>query len=115
MGDKKINRLQFNRDKSLFITSSADFTSKLYDAVNLKHLKTYTTDRPVNDAVISETKDHILLGGGQSHVCDNYIWQGWKVRNEVFLDGLRRRIWYCEGTFRSHQCPGNQSQRKKLC
>jgi len=63
--DKKINRLQFNRDKSLFITSSADFTSKLYDAVNLKHLKTYTTDRPVNDAVISETKDHILLGGGQ--------------------------------------------------
>mmetsp|Transcript_19761 Transcript_19761/g.49164 ORF Transcript_19761/g.49164 Transcript_19761/m.49164 type:complete len:349 (-) Transcript_19761:37-1083(-) len=63
--EKKINRLQFNREKSLFITSSADFTSKLYDAVNLKHLKTYTTDRPVNDAVISETKDHILLGGGQ--------------------------------------------------
>lgn len=63
--DKKINRLQMNRDKTLFITSSADFTSKLYDAVNLKHLKTYTTDRPVNDAVISETKDHILLGGGQ--------------------------------------------------
>ena len=63
--EKKINRLQFNRDKTLFITSSADFTSKLYDAVHLKHLKTYVTDRPVNDAVISETKDHILLGGGQ--------------------------------------------------
>jgi len=63
--EKKINRLQFNREKTMFITSSADFTSKLYDAVNLKHLKTYTTDRPVNDAVISETKDHILLGGGQ--------------------------------------------------
>jgi translation initiation factor 3 subunit I len=31
----------------------------------LEHLKTYTTDRPINDAVISETKDHILLGGGQ--------------------------------------------------
>ena len=43
--EKKINRLQFNRDKSMFITSSADFTAKLYDAVNLKHLKTYTTDR----------------------------------------------------------------------
>jgi hypothetical protein len=28
-------------------------------------LKTYKTDRPVNDAVISETKEHILLGGGQ--------------------------------------------------
>jgi translation initiation factor 3 subunit I len=63
--EKKINRLQFNREKTMFITSSADFTAKLYDAVNLKHLKTYTTDRPVNDAVISETKDHILLGGGQ--------------------------------------------------
>ncbi|KAK1744764.1 eukaryotic translation initiation factor 3 subunit I [Skeletonema marinoi] len=42
-----------------------DFTAKLYDVVDLKHLKTYKTDRPVNDAVISETKDHILLGGGQ--------------------------------------------------
>jgi translation initiation factor 3 subunit I len=63
--EKKINRVQFNQDKTMFITSSADFTSKLYDAVNLEHLKTYTTDRPINDAVISETKDHILLGGGQ--------------------------------------------------
>lgn len=63
--EKKINRVSFNRDKTLFITSSSDFTSKLYDVVDLKHLKTYKTDRPVNDAVISETKDHILLGGGQ--------------------------------------------------
>jgi translation initiation factor 3 subunit I len=63
--DKKINRLQMNREKTLFITSSADFSAKLFDAVNLEHLKTYQTDRPVNDAVISETKDHILLGGGQ--------------------------------------------------
>ena len=63
--DKKINRVSFNRDKTLFITSSNDFTAKLYDVVDLEHLKTYKTDRPVNDAVISETKDHILLGGGQ--------------------------------------------------
>jgi translation initiation factor 3 subunit I len=63
--EKKINRVQFNWDKTLAITSSADFTSKLYDAVHWKHLKTYKTDRPVNDAVISEHKDHILLGGGQ--------------------------------------------------
>jgi translation initiation factor 3 subunit I len=63
--DKKINRVSFNRDKTLFITSSADFTAKLYDAINFTPLKTYKTDRPVNDAVISETKDHILLGGGQ--------------------------------------------------
>ena len=63
--EKKINRIYFNREKTLFITSSADCTAKLWDAVDFKHLKTYKTDRPVNDAVISETKDHILLGGGQ--------------------------------------------------
>jgi len=63
--EKKINRVSFNLDRTLFITASADFTAKLYDVVDLEHLKTYKTDRPVNDAVISETKDHILLGGGQ--------------------------------------------------
>ena len=63
--EKKINRISFNRDKTFFITASADFTAKLFDTVDLKHIKTYKTDRPVNDAVISETKDHILLGGGQ--------------------------------------------------
>jgi len=63
--EKKINRIYFNKEKTLFITSSADFSAKLFDAVDFKHLKTYKTDRPVNDAVISETKDHILLGGGQ--------------------------------------------------
>ena len=63
--EKKINRVSFNLDKTIFITSSADFSSKLFDVIDLKHLKTYKTDRPVNDAVISETKDHIILGGGQ--------------------------------------------------
>lgn len=63
--EKKINRVSFNLEKTLFVTSSADFTAKLYDVVDLHHLKTYQTDRPVNDAVMSEHKDHILLGGGQ--------------------------------------------------
>jgi translation initiation factor 3 subunit I len=63
--DKKINSIYFNKDKTVFITASADFTAKLWDAVDFKHLKTYKTDRPVNAAVISEVKDHILLGGGQ--------------------------------------------------
>jgi translation initiation factor 3 subunit I len=63
--EKKINRVRFNLDKTLLITSSADCTSKLFDPVDWKHLKTYRTDRPVNDAVISMHKDHILLGGGQ--------------------------------------------------
>jgi len=63
--EKKINRVSFNKNKTLFITSSTDCTSKLYDVVNLEHLKTYRTERPVNDAVISPNKEHILLGGGQ--------------------------------------------------
>jgi len=63
--EKKINRVSFNKDKTLFITSSTDFTAKLFDVMDWKHLKTYKTDRPVNAAVISEHKDHILLGGGQ--------------------------------------------------
>ena len=63
--EKKINKVSFNLAKTLFITSSADFTAKLFDVVDMEHLKTYKTERPVNDAVISETKDHILLGGGQ--------------------------------------------------
>jgi translation initiation factor 3 subunit I len=64
--EKKINRMRFNHDKTLLITSSADFTSKLFDPMDgLRHLKTYKTDRPVNDAVISNHKDHVLLGGGQ--------------------------------------------------
>jgi len=62
---KKIGRVSFNREKTLFITSSVDTTAKLYDVVKLEHLKTYKTDRPVNDAVISPNKEHILLGGGQ--------------------------------------------------
>jgi len=63
--EKKINRVSFNLEKTLFITSSSDFTSKLFEVLDFKHLKTYKTDRPVNAAVISETKEHILLGGGQ--------------------------------------------------
>lgn len=63
--NKKINRIRMNRDKTLLITSSADFTSKLYDPITWKELKVYRTDRPVNDAVISEHHEHILLGGGQ--------------------------------------------------
>jgi len=63
--EKKINNVSFNLDKTLFITSSADFSAKLFDVVDMRELKCYKTERPVNDAVISETKDHILLGGGQ--------------------------------------------------
>lgn len=63
--ETKIHKMRFNRNKTLFLTSSADHTAKLYDAIDFKHMKTYKTDRPVNDAVLSEKYNHILLGGGQ--------------------------------------------------
>ncbi|VDQ07109.1 unnamed protein product [Trichobilharzia regenti] len=28
-------------------------------------IRTYTTERPINSAAISPTRDHVLLGGGQ--------------------------------------------------
>jgi len=63
--NKKVNRISFNKNKTLMLTSSADFTSKLFTLPDLQNLKSYVTDRPVNDACISPDKEHILLGGGQ--------------------------------------------------
>lgn len=61
----RVNRLNFNRDKSMLITASRDCSAKLIDPNNLEIVKIYKTDRPVNGAVISPTHPHILLGGGQ--------------------------------------------------
>lgn len=63
--EDRINSLQFNTKKTLFVTSSSDHNAHLYDAVTLEHLKTFKTDRPVNDAAISAGKLHVFLGGGQ--------------------------------------------------
>ncbi|EQC33274.1 translation initiation factor 3 subunit I [Saprolegnia diclina VS20] len=60
-----ITSLSFNKDKTLAITSSKDNTAKLLDVETLEVLKTYETDRPVNSASISPTKEHVVLGGGQ--------------------------------------------------
>jgi len=56
----------FSEDRTHFVTASHDHTAKLWDTVSLENLKTYETEKPVNAAVISPLKDHILLGGGQS-------------------------------------------------
>ena len=61
----RVNTLNFNNDKTLFVTASKDTTAKLVDPVTLTVLKTYQTDRPVNAAVISPLHPHVLLGGGQ--------------------------------------------------
>jgi translation initiation factor 3 subunit I len=63
--EKRVNRINFNRDKSMFITASKDCTAKLMDPFTLEVIKTFVTDRPVNGVAISPTHPHILLGGGQ--------------------------------------------------
>jgi translation initiation factor 3 subunit I len=60
-----INDIQFSKDKQFFVTASTDCTGKLFDTKTLKHLKTYSTERPVNSASISPLFEHIALGGGQ--------------------------------------------------
>ena len=62
---KQINRISFNKEKTLLFTASSDFLAKMVDAETLEVLKTYTTDRPVNAIVPHPTRDHVLLGGGQ--------------------------------------------------
>merc|ERR1712039_70138 len=58
--------------RMLMITSSKDHTCKLWAMDEDELVKTYKTDRPINDAVISPKYDstedpklHILMGGGQ--------------------------------------------------
>lgn len=63
--NKDINRLTLNKDRTLLLTCSKDYTAKLLEADTLQVLKTYKTDRPVNAAVMHPTKDHVILGGGQ--------------------------------------------------
>lgn len=60
-----INRISFNRDKTLMLTASKDCTAKLIDPITLEVIKVYKSSTPVNGAVISPTHPHILMGGGQ--------------------------------------------------
>lgn len=61
-----IHKMSFDKEKGMFITSSKDGTAQLVDTKTLEVLKTYQTGRPVNCAVISPLKRHVLLGGGES-------------------------------------------------
>jgi len=64
----QIMDLQTNKDLTFLISSSKDCTAKLFDIETLEHIKTYTTERPVNSAAISPLKDHVILGGGQEAI-----------------------------------------------
>jgi translation initiation factor 3 subunit I len=61
----RVNRLNFNREKTLLVTASRDCFAKMIDPNNLEVIKEYRTERPVNGAVISPTHPHVLVGGGQ--------------------------------------------------
>lgn len=67
-----VTSLSFNEDRTLMITSSKDQTAKLWAMDEIECIKTYKTDRPLNDVAISPLfnseengKFHILMGGGQ--------------------------------------------------
>jgi translation initiation factor 3 subunit I len=62
---KQVQHLSMSDDKSHFISASLDKTAKVFDAETLECLKTYAADRPVNAAILSPIRDHIVLGGGQ--------------------------------------------------
>mmetsp|Transcript_8327 Transcript_8327/g.25031 ORF Transcript_8327/g.25031 Transcript_8327/m.25031 type:complete len:324 (-) Transcript_8327:69-1040(-) len=64
----QVNDLQLSSDGIQFITASADKTAKLWDLEDMRVLKTYKTERPVNAAAISPVMDHVLLGGGQEAI-----------------------------------------------
>eukprot|EP00411_Alexandrium_monilatum_P019365 CAMPEP_0175250206 /NCGR_PEP_ID=MMETSP0093-20121207/35037_1 /TAXON_ID=311494 /ORGANISM="Alexandrium monilatum, Strain CCMP3105" /LENGTH=338 /DNA_ID=CAMNT_0016544451 /DNA_START=57 /DNA_END=1073 /DNA_ORIENTATION=+ len=67
-----VTSMNFSEDRTLLITSSKDMHAKLWSMDDFSLVKTYKTDRPLNDACISplynaeeNPKMHILMGGGQ--------------------------------------------------
>jgi len=130
---KSIGIVSYNRDRTIAITGSADTEAKLIDAATLDVLKTYRTSRPVNAAVISPLKEHVLLGGGQdamsvtttsSKVGKFETFSVWRDvffktcsscvllmrlplrKAQILAPHLRRGIWQGEGSFWANQCAG---------
>jgi translation initiation factor 3 subunit I len=62
---KQINDMQLSKDNTMVVTASKDCTAKMFDAMNLRHLKTYKSNAPVNSAAISPRAQHVVIGGGQ--------------------------------------------------
>lgn len=60
-----IKGMQFSKDKTMFVTASADQKVKLWDTKTMRIMKTYQSDRPLNACAISPKMNHVILGGGQ--------------------------------------------------
>ncbi|KAH8147515.1 uncharacterized protein LAJ45_08342 [Morchella importuna] len=61
----QITDIQMAPDRTYFVTASKDKTAKIIDVDNLKVLKTFVTDTPLNTAALTPKKDFVILGGGQ--------------------------------------------------
>ena len=88
---KQIKDMQLSVDGHMLISASKDNTARLWDLEELKCLKMYKTERPVNSASISPLMDdypHVVVGGGQEamevtmtssrYVGLQEIWKNWK-------------------------------------
>jgi translation initiation factor 3 subunit I len=63
--NSEIRRICFDKNYVFLMTASLDQTGKLVDALSLKVIKTYESDKPCNDCGISPLMNHVILGGGQ--------------------------------------------------
>ena len=63
--DSKITSLTWNAQQTMLLTTSTDHTAKIWDVETWQCVKLLRSDRPLNAGVLSPTKEHALLGGGQ--------------------------------------------------
>jgi translation initiation factor 3 subunit I len=61
----EVTCLRANRDKTLFITSSADHTCKLWNTRDLVCLHVYNAETRMNGCAISPLMLHVFMAGGQ--------------------------------------------------
>jgi translation initiation factor 3 subunit I len=59
-----VTKISLSDNKLLMITASQDNTAKLFHTTTLEVIKTYKSTEPVNTAVISPNRLHVILGGG---------------------------------------------------
>lgn len=57
-------KMHFDSNYMTCITASKDCSAKLLDPRSLSTIQTYKMDLPCNDATISPTADHVIIGGG---------------------------------------------------
>lgn len=61
----EVRRIAFDKEYTTLLSVSLDKTGRLWDAKDLKPLKVYDSDKPLNDGCISPLMNQVILGGGQ--------------------------------------------------